>query len=229
MKKIFYFLGLPVSIYTLFTDDYESYFMNTQNCLDLYINKFDIYNLLEINFDKILQLSIYKEIEELKQISNQKKKEYFLLSRFQNKAANFFKESLVEYSKNSKNKNILKFSKIAELFMTANKEFKLDFSQTSEIFKNNFTFISEDYIEFETFMEFYNKNIKFSVKIFEFVKITFDVIMHLHKNIETKINIFLLNSKEYGNGYLLNKNFEHVICELIPSFEKKWKINEYFK
>ena len=203
--------------------------MNTQLCFEIYYNKLSLFNLIENNFDQIMEMTIYFEGETPVEIKHDEKIEYFFLTRFCNKSTLFFKDLMDEIGINSANEKILKFSKIADLFLEANKEFNISLEKTLEIFTKNFKLSSNEFFEFENFMEFFKIKRKFTIKIYEFLDLSLDVIMEMYKTVENKLKEFCKNCKEMSNDCLSYKNFEEVISKLIPNFENKWKINDYFK
>ena len=83
---------------------------------------------------------------------------------------------------------------------------------------------SNEFFEFENFMEFFKIKRKFTIKIYEFLDLSLDVIMEMYKTVENKLKEFCKNCKEMSNDCLSYKNFEEVISKLIPNFE-----NNYFK
>lgn len=176
-----------------------------------------------------MEMTIYFEGETRVEIKHDEKIEYFFLTRFCNKSTLFFKDLIDEFGINSANEKILKFSKIADLFLEANKEFNISLEKTLEIFTKNFKLLNEEYFEFENFMEFFKIKRKFTIKIYEFLDLSLDVIMEMYKIVENKLKEFCKNCKEMSNDCLSYKNFEEVISKLIPNFENKWKINDYFK
>jgi len=200
-------------------------------CFEIYYNKFPLHFLIENNLDEIISTSVISaEENQITLKTHSKKIEHFYLSRFHNKSALFFNDLTDEYIKNPKNDKILKINKITDLFIMANKEFDIDYKTALEIFKNNFRFVKEEeIIEFESFMEFFKIKRKFSIKIIQFMDITFDFIVNMYKTIESQIKLFCLNCKEMSNNFLVYKDFEEVLCKLIPNFENKWMINDYFK
>lgn len=205
--------------------------MNTQLCFEIYTNKFPLHFLIENNLDNLISTSVLSAEENKIDLKTHSQKiEYFYLSKFYNKSVLFFNDLMDEYVKNPKNDEILQMKKIADLFILANKEFEIDYATTLEIFKNNFKFVKgEEIIEFESFMEFFKTKKKFSIKIMQFLEITFDFIVNMYKTIESQIKLFCLNCKEIANNCLVYKDFEEVLCKLIPNFENKWMINDYFK
>ena len=205
--------------------------MNTQLCFEILHNKFPLHFLIENNLDELVSTSsLNAEENQITVKSHSQKIEYFFLTRFHNKSTLFFNDLMDEYIINPKNDKILQMKKIGDLFIMANKEFELDYKNALEIFKNNFQFIKEnEIIEFECFMEFFKIKRKFSIKIIQFLDITFDFIVNMYKTIESQIKLYCLNSKEMANDCLVYKNFEVVLTKLIPNFENKWMINDYFK
>lgn len=205
--------------------------MNTQLCFEIYYNKFPLHYLIENNLDEIISLStLIAEENEIILKSHSQKIEYFYLTKFYNKSTLFFNDLMEEYNKNPKNDKILQMKKIEDLFLIANKEFQLSHQTAVAIFNNNFKFVKEnEIIDFESFMEFFKIKRKFSIKIIQFLEITFDFIVNMYKTIESQIKLFCLNCKEIANNCLVYKNFEDVLTKLVPNFENKWMINDYFK
>lgn len=186
--------------------------------------------MLENNFDDIIALSSVSEGEnKIEFKSHQQKIEYFYLMRFFSKSNSYFDYLFNEYNSEPKNEMILELTKISDLFISANKEFEINYTQTVEILMNNFKFIKEDILNFDDFMEFFKKKRKFSIKIIDFVEKTLEYAINIYKTIESKLNDFCDNSREFANNCLILKDFEEVILKLIPNFENKWMINDYFK
>lgn len=198
-------------------------------CFEIYYNKLPSYYIIENNLEELITLSEYQEGESFIHLGHLKKIEHFYLTRFFNKSTLFFSDLYDEFVKNPKNETILKITKVADLFIVANKEFEIDYRKSLEIFKNNFIFINENHLDFENFLDFFKPKRKFSIKISNFIEISFDFVIHVYRTIENQLKIFCLNSKEIANNYLVYKDFEEVLLNLIPNFENRWKINDYFK
>jgi hypothetical protein len=200
-------------------------------CFEIYYNKFPLHFLIENNLDDLISTSALSADEnQITLKSHSQKIEYFYLTKFYNKSVLFFNDLTEEYTKNPKNDKILQMKKIADLFILANKEFEVDYRTAVEIFKNNFKFIKdEEIIEFESFMEFFKTKRKFSIRVIQFLEITFDFMVNMYRTIESQIKLFCLNCKEIANNCLVYKDFEEVLTKLIPNFENKWMINDYFK
>lgn len=184
---------------------------------------------MENNFDDLIDKSNIIEGNEILYIQFDKKVEYSYLIRFYDKSTLYFNDIFEEFQKKRRNDKAVKLLKVTDLFLTANKEFDIDCKRAIEIFRNNFKFIDDEYIELEDFIKFFRVKRKIQIKIYDFCESTLNIIINIFKFVENILEDFLNNCREMSSNCLGIKDFETVLLKLIPNFENKWLINEYFK
>jgi hypothetical protein len=244
-----YYLGLPISVFGVFEKEYSNSMINIFSCFETYHNKFSIFSLKENNFEDIINRSFILEDEKIVDIPMPKKIEYMYLIRFFNKSIPYFNELReneenkiisgngneglsIDYKINIEKTKGVKLSEICDLMVKANKEFELDNKKSAEIFKNNFSIIekeTEDYINYDEFSEFFKFKRKIQILICDYVESTIDIIINMFKFVENILIEFLDNCKEMSYNIILMKDFEKIILKLIPNFENKWMLNDYFQ
>lgn len=197
-------------------------------CLEIYNEKFPIFSLTENNLEELIERCIISENEKNMELLLPKKIEYFYLIRFFNNSAKFFNNLFNEYKVNPKNQEAVKLSEICELLSIANQEFDIDYKKSEEIFKNNFPINEDCHLNFKNFMEFFRQKRKIKIRICDYIESTIDLIINMYKFVEEILIDFLINCKEMANNILLMKDFETVVFKLIPNFENKMFLNDYF-
>jgi hypothetical protein len=232
--------NLPVSFFKLFEDDYKSYLMNTEMCFEILFQKFPNYEMVFINKDQIISSSLVsssnndKEEELLsKEFNPETKLNMFLLNRLYNRSLIFINSINTELISNHDAE--VQYDKFYENFTLVNKEFEfLNDIHIFDIFQKNFelyknTEKNDYFIKSESFLNYFLKKSFFKIRIVDFLEISFNSLISIYGGLEKKIYKLYDDADFRKNGYILYKEFEDILLNLIGNTENKWKINELFK
>lgn len=225
---IFTLKHLPLSLYKAFEEGENNYFMTLENCIEIYVSKFSIYNLNIENLERILRHSIVivneKEIDEY---TTEHKRDLFFLYRFYTKANHNFQLLFNNYKNQiqTSEKDVI----IADMIIKANHEYNLNLAQVIDILKRNFTPIG-DKIQLESFVDFFVTKYIFKIKINDFIQQSFECFNIIFNDLDRNLQEIWLKGDYKRCGIIHFKDFELMMNLVMgQNTENTWKISEYFK
>ena len=219
--------NLPISFYKAFEEGENNYLITIESCLDIFSQKFSYYYLLEEALDKVIRNSIfYRNDNEIEDVSTEAKKDYFFLSRYNQRSSSSFQMLLNNFKNNKQNEE--KDISIADQIIISNRDFDLNLVFVVDILKRNFR-LNGDLIQLENFFNFFVDKFSFKIKISNFLQSCFEIFEKLYCDLDKSLLKIWENADYKRNGIIFFREFENVMNVLMGNSENKWKISEYFK
>jgi hypothetical protein len=220
--------NLPISFYKIFEEQESDYIMNLEDCLDFYHQKFSYYCISSEALDKLLRpCEVLEGNKRLENLGYERTRDKFLLNRFYLKSPNFIEALLLEYS--SKIKNEVDILLIANQFINANKDLEINLNLTLDIIKKNFKINNKEYIDLNSFFDYFLNKFYFKIKVIDFVNVSVDMLIYVYISLNKILHKMWDNADEKRQGIIFVKEFEKVLSMLLGNRENRWKIAEYFK
>ena len=219
--------NLPISFDKLFYDtNFLSFVMDTNFCFQCIHLNLSFYRIFNNVSDIIINCSnVYEQnSKNIISLTEEKKKDYFYLFRFNEKGNIFFLKLIKELKQNIKEKDIeIIISQLKE----SNNLFKLTNNDCYNIIKRNFIINENNTINLDQFLEFFVNKLAFRIHIYKFCEIIFNAIDYEFEAI-VKICKKTIIELRIGNGLIFFKDFEEVLMKLINNSSIKWKLSHYF-
>ena len=219
--------NLPISFDKLFYEtNYLSFVMDTNFCFECIHLILSFYKILNNVTDIIISNStVYEQVSKnIISLTEEKKKDYFYLFRFNEKEIIFFQKLINELKQNIKEKEI---EIIISHLKESNNLFKLTNNDCYNIIKRNFIINENNTINLDQFLEFFVNKLAFRIHIYKFCEIIFNAIDYEFEAI-VKICKKTIIELRIGNGLIFFKDFEEVLMKLINNSSIKWKLSHYF-
>ena len=219
--------NLPISFDKLFYEtNYLSFVMDTNFCFECIHLILSFYKILNNVIDIIISNStVYEQVSKnIISLTEEKKKDYFYLFRFNEKEIIFFQKLINELKQNIKEKEI---EIIISHLKESNNLFKLTNNDCYNIIKRNFTINENNTINLDSFLEFFVNKLIFRIQIYKFCDIILNAINYEFEAIVKKCKSTLIELK-IGNELIFYKDFEEILMKLINNESIKWKIIHYF-
>ena len=219
--------NLPISFDKLFYDtNFLSFVMDTNFCFQCIHLNLSFYRIFNNVSDIIINCSnVYEQnSKNIISLTEEKKKDYFYLFRFNEKGNIFFLKLIKELKQNIKEKDI---EMIISQLKESNNLFKLTNNDCYNIIKRNFTINENNTINLDSFLEFFVNKLIFRIQIYKFCDIILNAINYEFEAIVKKCKSTLIELK-IGNELIFYKDFEEILMKLINNESIKWKIIHYF-
>ena len=221
-------IAQPISLYKLYDEVQESYFMDTELCFEIYFSKFKVYEFTKENTDNILKLSILTEGEkEINSISNEKKLSYFLLSRCLTKSTYMMNQIIADFKNNVR--KYIDLKSLYKNFSVINVEIFIPEKDFSKIVNRVLSIEQDDNIELEEIIKFHNKRYGLKIKVTDFLQISLNSIINTYDFLEKKIIKIFDQIDIFKTEIFTIKEFLKSILIILGVSEYEWKINEYFR
>lgn len=221
--------NLPISFFKLFDiiEFSQTLLISIEAGIEIYSSKFQNYFIGLVSFEKIIrETKIYKNEVLLEEMSIDRKKDVFFLTRYYQKSAAHFENLVKDFKDNNKNEE--NAIKIAEHIILSNKEYELNLIDCLNILKRNFN-LPNDFLSLELFLSFFLDRYSMKIKILEFVQISLETFIVIYTDLEQKISKIWNRIEVERKGIIFYKEFEVILLDLLKSNENVWKFQEYFK
>ena len=202
--------------------------MSLDLCFEVYFSKFKIYDLIKENRESIIKLSkLYEGVIEIKDIVNEEKNNYFIISRLFTKSFFFINQILSDY-----NNNVTKVIQIKKLFIEfsmANVEIGLSEGEFRKIVRSVLIMHDEENVELESIINFFKRKYNLKVNVLDFLEISLNSFITTNEILEKKA-IQIFDKIDYLNNEIFTyKEFILASTMILGVSQNEWKLNEYFK
>ena len=202
--------------------------MSLDLCFEVYFSKFKIYDLIKENRESIIKLSkLYEGVIEIKDIVNEEKNNYFIISRLFTKSFFFINQILSDY-----NNNVTKVIQIKKLFIEfsmANVEIGLSEGEFRKIVRSVLIMHDEENVELESIINFLKRKYNLKVNVLDFLEISLNSFITTNEILEKKA-IQIFDKIDYLNNEIFTyKEFILASTMILGVSQNEWKLNEYFK
>jgi len=219
--------NLPISFYKVFEETDNNYLITFDACMDLYSQKFTSFSLNVEALDRILRCCIvFKNENEMEEISTETKKDLFFLSRFYQKSKVSFEILLNNFRTLVQNDE--KDLVIADQIILSNKDYEVNLVQVFDLLKRNFKLVG-DKIILDTFVDFFIDKYTFKIKLTDFMQQTYECFEVIFNDLDKYLQIMWEKADFKRNGIIFYREFENVMNIIMGNSENKWKISDYFK
>jgi len=95
--------------------------------------------------------------------------------------------------------------------------------------KKNFKINNKEFVELDSFFDYFLNKFYFKIKVIDFVNVSVDMLIYVYISLNKILHKMWDNADEKRQGIIFVKEFEQVLSMLLGNRENKWKIAEYFK